>query len=72
MCAPIAVAIGYSFTKYTGIGKAVYNGLDNYIRLFKDEVFYISLKNTLIVFAGSFVLLVIGGFAVALLLNVKL
>ncbi|MCI1209839.1 MAG: sugar ABC transporter permease [Treponema sp.] len=72
ICAPIAVAVGYSFTNYNGIGKAAYVGLHNYIRLFKDNIFYISLKNTFIIFIGSFVSLVIGGFAVALLLNTQL
>ena len=28
--APIIMAIGYSFTKYSGIGKATFNGLTNY------------------------------------------
>ena len=34
---PIIIAVGYSFTKYSGIGKARFNGLDNYIRLFGDR-----------------------------------
>ena len=32
---PIGMSIGYSFTKYSGIGKATFNGLTNYMRLFK-------------------------------------
>ena len=28
---PIGMSIGYSFTKYSGIGKATFNGLTNYI-----------------------------------------
>lgn len=72
MIAPIAVAVYYSFTKYTGIGKAKFIGLDNYIRLFQDKTFLISLKNTFIIFAVVFILLMVGAFAVALLLNNKL
>lgn len=72
MIAPIAVAVGYSFTKYTGIGKAKFIGLKNYIRLFNDQTFMISLKNTLIIFIVVFLLLVVGAFAVALLLNKNL
>ena len=45
---PIGMSIGYSFTKYSGIGKATFNGLTNYMRLFKDRLFWISLKNTMI------------------------
>jgi multiple sugar transport system permease protein/raffinose/stachyose/melibiose transport system permease protein len=72
MIAPIGVAVGYSFTKYTGIGKARFNGFDNYIRLFKDATFLVSLKNTLIIFVVAFILLIVVSFAVALLLNAKL
>lgn len=69
---PIVVAVGYSFTKYSGLGKAKFNGLQNYIRLFKDEVFWISLKNTMIIFVLAFVLLMVAAFALALLLNNRL
>ena len=54
---PIGMSIGYSFTKYSGIGKATFNGLTNYMRLFKDRLFWISLKNTMIMFILAFVLL---------------
>ena len=54
MIAPIGVAVGYSFTKYSGIGKASFNGIDNYIRLFKDATFLVSLKNTFVIFAVAF------------------
>ncbi len=72
MIAPIAIAVGYSFTKYTGIGNAKFTGYKNYIRLFQNEIFWVSLKNTFIIFAVAFVLLMIGAFAVSLLLNQKL
>lgn len=69
---PIAIAIGYSFTKYNGLGKASFVGLKNYVRLFNDDIFKISLANTFIIFIVAFVLLLVGAFAVALLLNEKL
>ncbi|SNX54409.1 sugar ABC transporter permease [Thermoanaerobacterium sp. RBIITD] len=72
MIAPIGVAVGYSFTDYTGIGMAKYVGLNNYIRLFNDPIFMNSLKNTMIIFVADFLLLMFGAFAVALLLNEKL
>ncbi len=67
--APIIVAIGYSFTKYSGIGKPKFSGLNNYIRLFSDQTFWIAFKNTMIIFIVAFILLMVGAFFVALLLN---
>jgi raffinose/stachyose/melibiose transport system permease protein len=69
---PIGMSIGYSFTKYSGIGKATFNGLTNYMRLFKDRLFWITLKNTMIMFILAFVLLLSLSFLIALLLNNKL
>lgn len=69
---PIGMAIGYSFTKYSGIGKAKFNGITNYIRLFKDSLFWISFKNTMIMFIVAFLLLLTISFLIALLLNNKL
>lgn len=67
--APVLVAVYYSFTKYSGIGKVRFVGLTNYIRLFTDNVFLISLRNTVIILLVDFLLLMIGTFFVALLLN---
>ena len=69
---PIGMAIGYSFTKYSGIGKAKFNGITNYIRLFKDRLFWISFKNTMIMFILAFLLLLTISLLIALLLNNKL
>lgn len=69
---PIIIAISYSFTKYSGIGKARFNGFNNYIRLFSDKVFWISLKNTMIMFVLAFVLLLTLSFLIAILLNNRL
>lgn len=69
---PIIIAIGYSFTKHSGIGKAHFNGLTNYIRLFRDKVFWKSLQNTVVIFVVASVLLLVLSFLLALLLNNKL
>ena len=69
---PIFVGIGYSFTKYTGIGKAKFNGLSNYQRLVHDKLFWSSLTNTLVIFVVASVMLLVLSFALALLLNSKL
>lgn len=69
---PIGISVWYSFTKYSGIGKATFVGLENYVRLLKDKVFWVSLKNTMIIFVLAFVLLLTISFLIALLLNNKL
>lgn len=69
---PIFIAIGYSFTRYSGVGKARFIGLDNYKRLFHDQLFWKSLQNTAIIFVLASVLLLVLSFLLALLLNNKL
>jgi ABC-type sugar transport system permease subunit len=44
---PTILGIVYSFTDLTGFVKEyAFVGLKNYIRLFKDEVFYLSISHT--------------------------
>lgn len=69
---PIGMAVGYSFTKYSGLGKPVFNGLANYKRLFSDPLFFRSLKNTMAMFIPAFLLLLIVSFLLAILLNQKI
>lgn len=66
---PILMAVYYSFTEYTGLGKPKFNGLSNYIRLIKDELFWVSLKNTMIIFLLAYILLLVISFLLAILLN---
>lgn len=45
---PICMSLGYSFTDYSlGSKKAVFIGMENFIKLFKDEVFMKSILKTL-------------------------
>ena len=69
---PIGMAIWYSFTKYSGLGRPVFNGLANYKRLVSDPLFWRSLKNTMEMFVPAFVLLLVLSFLLALLLNKKI
>ncbi len=69
---PIAIAVRYSFMKYSGIGQARFIGLKNYIRLFQDELFWKSFKNTMVMFVLAFALLLTLSFLIALLLNNRL
>ena len=54
---PIGVTVYYSFTDFSGIGKESFIGFQNYERMFDDKLFFISLKNTLIVLLVSTVIL---------------
>lgn len=69
---PIGIAVGYSMTKYSGIGKAKFYGLTNYKRLFQDPIFWVSFKNTMIMFVLAFALLLTLSFLIAILLNNRL
>lgn len=66
---PIGVTVYYSFTDFSGIGKESFIGFQNYERMFDDKLFFISLKNTLIVLLVSTVILIPVSFLVALMLN---
>lgn len=48
---PMRVLVVHSFTEWDGLNPATFNGISNYIKLFKDPIFYTGLKNGLI-FAG--------------------
>lgn len=48
---PMLVLVVHSFTEWDGLNPATFNGISNYIKLFKDPIFYTGLKNGLI-FAG--------------------
>lgn len=48
---PMLVLVVHSFTEWDGLNPATFNGISNYIKLFKDPTFYTGLKNGLI-FAG--------------------
>ena len=67
---PVIVAVYYSFTEYSGLGKATFTGLENYVRMFQDRLFLIALKNTFLVLCASVVFLMVGSFLIALIMNV--
>ena len=46
---PVFIAIYYSFTDYSGLGKASFVGIKNYIAMFHDKLFLIALKNTFLI-----------------------
>ena len=67
--APIFIAAYYSFTKFSGIGQPQFVGISNYLRLFKDPIFVIALKNTIIVLLVTILILIPGAFLLSLLMN---
>ena len=67
---PILAAVYFSLTKYSIIESPKFIGLMNYVDMFtRDPLYWQSLKVTAIYSAGSVILGIIGGVAVALLLN---
>ncbi|MVO99840.1 carbohydrate ABC transporter permease [Paenibacillus lutrae] len=65
---PIFWSAYYGFFDWKGIGEAKFNGFDNYIEALKDPIFWLALKNNMIVVAAS----VLGQVPLALLLALVL
>ena len=68
---PIVASLVLSFTRYDMILPAKFVGLNNYIELFKDPLFYKSMTNTLYIVVFSVPLGMLAAFLMALLLNQK-
>lgn len=67
---PILFSLGVSFTQWDGIGEAVFVGLENYKRVFTQDVyFYKSLWNTLLLLAISTPIQIILGLLTATFLK---
>lgn len=45
---PVIANIGLSFTEWTGIGKPVWIGIDNYVKIANDPNFFLALLNNVI------------------------
>ncbi len=68
---PIIASGVISFTNWSLLASPQWIGFQNYIQLFQDPLFYLTLKNTLYFGIGSVLLSVVVSFALALLLNQK-
>lgn len=70
---PIAMSGYYSTMQWDGIGEKVFNGIDNYLKLLKNEAFLLSARNSLILAVASIVGQLIPAlfFALVLARNVK-
>lgn len=69
---PALQALYYSFTQYDLIGDPQWVGLKNFQRLLRDEIFWRSLRNTLLYLTGVVPLLVTLPLGLAILVNQKL
>jgi multiple sugar transport system permease protein len=72
LAGPMIASIYLSFTKYKIVRPAEWIGLDNYTRMFTDELFYHSLKVTVTYTAFSVPLGIIAALGIALLLSQKI
>lgn len=54
--APIVLSIYYSLTDYSGLGQASFLGMENYITLFQDKVFWTALRNSALLAIGFIVI----------------
>jgi multiple sugar transport system permease protein len=68
---PLLAALYYSLCDYSVLLPPVFVGLDNYIELFSDKLFWKSLWNTTFFAVGSVALGVIVALTLAILLNSK-
>jgi multiple sugar transport system permease protein len=66
---PIIASLFFSFTIYDAIQSPRWNGVQNYVEMVKDELFWQSLKVTSIYSVGSVALGILASMAIALLLN---
>lgn len=69
----IGFTVAASFTDWDGLGTEMnFLGLKNYIKLFQDKAFWISIKNNLIFFVGTVFTQAVLGLLIAVLLKTKI
>lgn len=69
---PAAYSLFLSFHSYRGFGEARFVGLDNFHAILTFPVFWQSVQNTFIYFAGHFIPVMVISFALALLFHSKM
>ena len=68
---PLIASFYYSFTSFSILKPPAWVGLDNYRELAQDQVFYVTLKNTLWYAVGAVPLSTVTAIILAMLLNTK-
>lgn len=66
---PTLYSLVLSFQKWNGLGSPTWVGLDNYQRLVSDDAFWLSVRNTFVIFALSTIPMMLLALAVAAMLN---
>lgn len=68
----LIAATGLSFMEFNILGDSAFNGLSNYMKMFKDALFWEALKNTMLYVLLSTPVYIISALFVALLLDAKM
>jgi cellobiose transport system permease protein len=66
---PTVYSLVLSFQKWNGLGAPEWVGLDNYARLASDDTFWLSVRNTFVIFALSTIPMMLIALVVAAMLN---
>ncbi len=66
---PIGLSLYYSVMNWNGIGSMSFVGIDNYIEILGDDIFWLSVKNNIIIMATGLIGQIPLGLLLALLLN---
>lgn len=66
---PIIFSLAFSFYDYSGVGNMTFNGINNYINMFRDGTFRVAIKNNLYLMAGSTTIQMLIGLGLAILLS---
>lgn len=66
---PIIYSLVFSFYDYSGVGNMTFNGINNYINMFRDGTFRVAIKNNLYLMAGSTTIQMLIGLGLAILLS---
>lgn len=69
---PMVAGFFLSFFRWDGMSAMHFLGLNNYINLFKDVLFWKALKNTLLIGIIAHIPILLGGLVLAYILNSKL
>src|SRR5512133_3563908 len=67
----MVASLYYSFTEYRVRGASEWIGAENYLNLFQDKIFWISLQNTLYMVIVAVPVTLLFSFICAVLLNLK-
>src|SRR6188768_384920 len=68
---PVILSLYYSFCDYSLLQSPIYIGTDNYSDLWRDQVFWLALRNTMLYAAMAIPAGLILSLGLAMLLNVK-